>query len=84
MNLSSPVGRSVNDFIDPRECTVKYSSFDEAVLMIQNLGLTAMIGKMDVSNAFRLLPARPQDFSLLGFKFMGDYYIDKCLPMGSI
>lgn len=82
INLSSPAGRSVNNFIDPQECTVKYSSFDEAVQMIQNLGPNALIGKMDVSNAFRLLPVRPQDFSLFGFKFMGNYYIDKCLPMG--
>ena len=38
MNLSSPAGRSVNDFIDPQECTVKYFSFDEAGLMIQIWG----------------------------------------------
>ena len=24
----------------------------------------------------------PGDFDLLGFKFQGNYYIDKCLPMG--
>lgn len=50
--------------------------------MVQNLGANAQLGKMDISNAFRLLPIRPEDFSLLGFKFLDKYYVDKCLPMG--
>lgn len=68
INLSSPLGKSANDFLDPQKCTLKYSSFDDAVQMIQNLGPNALIGKMDVSNAFRSLPVRPQDLSLLVFK----------------
>lgn len=31
INLSSPVDRSINNFIDSKRCTAKYSSFDEAV-----------------------------------------------------
>lgn len=31
INLSSPVDRSINNFIDSKGCTAKYSSFDEAV-----------------------------------------------------
>lgn len=31
---------------------------------------------------FRLLPIYPGVFALLGFKFQGKYYYDKCLPMG--
>lgn len=68
INLSSPLGKSANDFLDPQKCTLKYSSFDDAVQMIQNLGPNALIGKMDVSNALRSLPVRPQDLSLLVFK----------------
>lgn len=29
-----------------------------------------------------LLPVHPDDFSLLGFAFEGDYYVDCMLPMG--
>lgn len=81
-NLSAPRGNSINEFIDPEICSVNYSSFDQAVNMVQNLGPNAQLGKMDISNAFRLLPIRPEDFSLLGFKFLDKYYVDKCLPMG--
>ena len=50
--------------------------------MVHKLGSNAQIAKMDISNAFRLLPIRPEDFALLGFKFLDKYYVDKCLPMG--
>ena len=81
-NLSAPKGNSINDFIDPQLCTVHYSTFDEAIHLIQNLGQGALLAKLDISNAFRLLPVRPEDFNLLGFALEGKFYIDKCLPMG--
>ena len=81
-NLSAPKGNSINDFIDPQLCTVHYSTFDEAIHLIQNLGQGALLAKLDISNAFRLLPVRPEDFNLLGFTLEGKFYIDKCLPMG--
>jgi len=37
-HLSWPDGLSVNDFIEPVDSSVHYSSFDQAVGMIQRLG----------------------------------------------
>ena len=37
-HLSHPEGGSGNDFIDPEICSVRYTKFDEAIKMIQNLG----------------------------------------------
>ena len=81
-NLSYPPGSSVNDFIDPEICSVNYSTFDDAIALIVSKGPGALLAKMDISSAFRLLPVSPQDFCLLGFRHSGAYYIDKCLPMG--
>lgn len=53
--LSAPRGNSINEFIDTEICSVNYSSFDQAVNMVQNIGANAQLGKMDISNAFRLL-----------------------------
>ena len=50
--------------------------------MVQNLGPGARLAKADIKSAFRLLPVSPFDFELLGFKFEGKYYFDKCLPFG--
>lgn len=81
-HLSYPHGFSVNDFIDPRLTSVQYTSFDEAVFMLQELGPNCKLCKMDLKNAFRLLPVNPNDFQLLGFKFNDQFYFDKSLPFG--
>ena len=82
-NLSYPPHQSVNDYIDKEDCSVKYSSIDEAIEMIQNLGSNALLAKCDVKSAFRLLRLSPSEFDLTGFKFQDQYYFDKCLPMGA-
>ena len=81
-HLSYPSGDSVNDFIDPNLCSVEYTSFDAAVHMIQDLGQGCLLGKSDISNAFRLLPVSPHEFDQLGFYFEGKFYFDKVMPFG--
>ena len=44
-HLSSPVGSSVNEFIDSEMCSVSYSSFENAIQMIQRLGKGTKLGK---------------------------------------
>ena len=81
-HLSYPSGDSVNDFINPELCSVQYTSFDEAVHMVQDLGRGCLLGKSDIKSAFRLLPVSPLDFDQLGFKFDGKFYFDKAMPFG--
>jgi hypothetical protein len=81
-HLSYPPANSVNDLIDEHYTLVKYSSFDNAIYMVQGLRKNAELGKMDLKSAFRLLPIYPADFDLLGFKIEEQFYIDKCMPMG--
>ena len=50
--------------------------------MVQHLGQGALLGKMDIKSAFRLLPVSPTDVEWLGLKLANYYYFDKCLPMG--
>lgn len=81
-NLSYPEGNSVNAYIKPEFCKVNYSSQDNILEKIYDLGSSAKLGRMDIKSAFRLLVVSPSDFDLLGIKFGSKYYIDKCLPMG--
>jgi len=81
-HMSFPYLDSVNDYIDPELTRVKYSDFDNAVSMVRRLGQGTWMGKMDLKNAFRLLPCYPGDFDLLGIKLNDQYFIDKCMPMG--
>lgn len=63
-------------------CSVKYSSFDEALYILANLGPGAQIARLDIKSAFILLPIHNSDFELLGFKIQDMIFIDKCLPFG--
>lgn len=81
-HLSYPPGMSINDYIDTAQCSVHYSSFDHVVEMVSNLGPGALMGKMDIKSAFRLLPVHPEDFCLLGFRIGKYFFFDKCMPMG--
>lgn len=82
MHLSFPNGCCVNDFVDPNETSVKYTSFDEVIDMVSSLGKGARLGVQDIKSAFRLLPISPGDFDLLGIYFDGNFYVDKSLPFG--
>lgn len=81
-HLSYPKGDSVNDFIDPELCSVQYTSFDQAIKLVQSLGTGCFLSKCDIKSAFRLLPVAKCDFKLLGFKFEDQYYYDRSMPFG--
>ena len=81
-DLSSPAGSSINDFIDPTSFSLHYCTIDPAAAILNTLGPGALMGKMDLKNAFRLLPVRRLDWHLLGIFWHNHWYLDKCLPFG--
>ena len=82
VNFSHPEGNSVNSHIDSELCAVHYSSLESILEKIYDVGQGALLAKMDIKSAFRLLILNPGDFDLMGIKFDGFYFIDICLPMG--
>ena len=80
-HLSFPNGESVNDFIDKDLCSVKYTSFDTVVDSVSLIGKNCLLGKVDIKNAFRLLPVHIDDVPLLGLQLNGLYFVDKALIM---
>ena len=81
-HLSFPENKSINDHIPDTFCTVQYATLDDAVKIIVSLGKGCLIAKTDVESAFRVVQVRKEDHELLGFKWQGFFYYDKCLPMG--
>jgi len=81
-HLSWPRGSSINNGIDPHNGHVTYSSFDSIVDKIMHMGRKTALAKVDIRSAFRLLPVRPEDYHLLGFRFEGEYYYDLAMPFG--
>ena len=79
-HLSSPKGDSVNDGISREDYSVQYVSIDRAIDAIMRYGTSGQLFKLDVRSAFRIIPVRSEDWSLLGISRQGQYYFDTVLP----
>ena len=66
LDLSFPVGHSVNDGINKEEFTVTYSRVSDAIALIIKAGRGALMGKVHIKSAYRTIPVRPSDRHLLG------------------
>ena len=65
MDLSQPIGQSINEFISKEEFPCKYTPFDEATRLVRIAGKGCFLTKVDIKHAYRLLPVRPADWPLL-------------------
>ena len=81
-DLSSPQGHSVNDGIDPALCSLSYTSVDDAAAEISAMGRDTLLAKLDIKNAYRIVPVHPEDRPLLGTKWQDKIFIDAVLPFG--
>ena len=81
MHLSAPVGSSINDYIAKEDFSLSYT-IDTAVPLVHYHRHGALMCKVDIKSAFRLVPVHPNDWPLLGMFWEGKYYLDKYLPFG--
>ena len=77
-----PRDSSINDYIDSSLYSSSYCSIDDAYRIINKLGPGALLSKIDLKDAFHLIPVRPADWNLLGIHWKQNFYIDTCLPFG--
>ena len=59
-DLSFPLGQSVNDGIDPGLCSLVYTSVDEVASEAAIYGRGALLAKVDIEAAYRLIPCTPK------------------------
>ena len=81
-DLSFPEGLSVNDAINPRLCSLSYITVDQFAAAALNLGNGALLAKIDIKAAYRLVPVHPTDRKWLGVKWEDHIYVDGMLPFG--
>ena len=81
-HLSAPFAQSINDFIDPHAYSLSYCTIDDAYKILNELGPGALMSKIDLKNAFRLIPVRPEDWNVLGICWRNRFFVDTCLPFG--
>ena len=73
MDLSSPHGSSINDFIPKDDYTLHYASFNEALTLVARYGQKALMAKLHIKHAFRLCPVRLENHELLGIHWQGKF-----------
>ena len=81
-DLSFPRGHSVNDGIDPGLCSLSYSTVDEVADLVAKLGQGALLAKVDIESAYRLIPVHPHDRLLLAVQWENQVFVDPMLPFG--
>ena len=81
-DMSFPPGVSVNDGIDPDLCSLTYTSVDQVAEIITTLGRGALMAKVDIESAYRLIPVHPEDRPLQAVRWNGSIYVDPMLPFG--
>ena len=82
VDLSAPDEHSVNAGIPTELCSLRYPSLDAAARLIMTQGRGALMSKLDIKEAYRMVPVHPDDWFLLGMRWRGAYYIDTRLPFG--
>ena len=82
VDLSAPEGRSVNDGIRRDMSSLSYMSVDLVASRILKLGKGTELAKVDIKQAYRLVPVHPADRRRLGVQWQNTVYVDKCLPFG--
>jgi hypothetical protein len=84
MNLSAPEHCSFNDAVNTlavRKLTM--TSPKEIGYAISSAGKGALIAKLDIVDAFKLVPAAKSEWKHFGFKWLGKYFADATTPFGS-
>ena len=82
VDLSAPEAHSVNDGIDRELSSVSYTSVEDVVRRVLELGEGARLAKADVRAAYRNVPVHPRDRWLLGMRWEGETFVDGTLPFG--
>ena len=83
MDLSSPHGHSTNNGIE-KNCSLHYTSVDEAALQVARLSCRALLAKMDIQQAYRNIPMYvSQGQTLAGLTRGWKVYINQVLPLVS-
>jgi len=89
-DLSWPAAHSINDGIPKELFSCTYDSLDHAISQLKLHGQGALMSKLDLSDAFRHILVRREDWELLGSTWPIDingtvttaYFVDAFLPFG--
>ena len=85
LNMSGPKGSSFNDNVDKKKLEKLHMStpkqFGQA---LRAAGKDALFSKFDIKDAYKLVPAKPEDYRLQGFCWLGHYFVGTRMSFGGV
>ena len=82
INLSAPLGNSVNSAISDENSTVRYPSFRDLCQLVRNVGVNGYLWSIDAKDAYYSVPIHRKFYPLFAVKWLNKYLIFKCLTFG--
>ena len=80
--MSYPQEWSVNDGINSALCLLSFVTVETVATTMEALGPGALMAKVNIESAYRLVPVHPGDRLLLGICWCGNVFCDVMLPFG--
>ena len=80
---SAPKGSGINDGISKLDFETKYENVAHAARWIRHFGRNCQLVKVDIQEAYRILPIHPLDQPLQGIVCQGKLYFDLRVAFGS-
>ena len=82
IHLFRPEGASVNDQLLRELTHVVYSSIEDASLAMHAFGPGAQLAKIDIRDAYRIIPVHPEEWPFLALSWWDRLYVDCQLTFG--
>ena len=82
VDLSSPKDASVNDATRRQYTHLAYLSVDDTAHAMHHLGRESLMAKIDVKEAYKIIPVHPEDRSFLAVCWRDSVFVDCQLPFG--
>ena len=76
VDMSAPQPVSMTALYSESVCSLSYPTVDDAIHSITSRGQGALLGKIDIKNAYRNVPVHPEDRRLMGMHWDSALYID--------
>ena len=85
LNMSGPVNKSFNDNVDRGKLErLHMGTAKQFASALKDAGKDAVFSKFDIQDAYKLLPARPEDYRLQEFCWLGRYFVETRLSFGGV
>ena len=85
INMSGPKGHSYNENLDKTKLEkVRMTTAKEFSFSLKEAGAGAIFSKFDIKDAYKLVPAKPQDYRLQGFKWLDKFFYETQQTFGAV